>query len=90
MQVPRLLEEKCDGKAWPRVRQRFLSCDEDTGDKRYKQKIELHQKSVIPSTQSKTYVCVCVGGEILQNRREYYQIGKQLRDKAEVQIKFNS
>lgn len=60
MQVPRLLEEKCDGKAWPQVRQRFLSCDEDTGDKRYKQKIELHQKSVIPSTQSKT--CVCVGG----------------------------
>ena len=34
-------------------------------------------------------VCVC-GGEILQNRRDYYQIGKQLRDKAEVQIKFNS
>lgn len=60
MQVPRLLEEKCDGKAWPRVRQRFLSCDEDTGDKRYKQKIELHQKSVLPSTQSKT--CVCGGG----------------------------
>lgn len=88
MQVPRLLEEKCDGKAWPWVRQQFLSCDEDTGDKRYKQKIELHQKSVLPSTQSKT--CVCVGGEILQNRREYYQIGKQLRDKAEVYIKFNS
>lgn len=55
MQVPRLLEEKCDGKAWPRIRQWFLSCDEDTGDKRQKQKIERHQKSVLPSTQSKMW-----------------------------------
>lgn len=86
MQVPRLLEEKCDGKAWPRIRQWFLSCDEDTGDKRQKQKIERHQKSVLPSTQSKMWG----GGEILRNRREYYQIEKQLRDKAEIQIKSNS
>lgn len=71
MQVPRLLEEKCDGKAWPQVRQRFLSCDEDTGDKRYKQKIELHQKSVIPSTQSKTYVCVWGGGK-------FYKTGENI------------
>lgn len=84
MQVPRLSEEKCEGKAWSPVRQWFLSCDEDT-DKRQKQKIERHQKSVLPSTQSKTW-----GGGILQNGREYYQTGKQLRDKVEVQIKSNN
>lgn len=68
MQVSRLSEEKRDGKAWPRIRQWFLSCDEDTGDKRQKQKIERHQKSVLPSTQSKTCVCVCGGNSTKQER----------------------